>query len=42
MSQQPSYIMCNAWNIVRPYLLLLERVVGVALGQEVLEESHIL
>ena len=34
--------MCYAWNLVGPDLLLLERMVGIALGQEVLKTSHVL
>lgn len=37
-----TYVMCYAWNLMGPDLLLLQRMVGVALGQKVLETSHIL
>lgn len=37
-----TYVMGNAWNLVGPNLLLLQWMVGVALGEEMLEESHIL
>lgn len=40
--QWQPYIMCNTWNLVCPYLLLLERMAGVALREKVLKEAHVL
>lgn len=37
-----TYVMCYAWNLVGPNLFLLQWMVGVALGQKVLEASHVL
>lgn len=37
-----AYIVSDAWHLVRPHLFLLERMMRVAVGQEVLEEAHVL
>jgi hypothetical protein len=37
-----TYIVGDAGHLVCPHLFLLQGMMGVALGQEVLEEAHIL
>ncbi len=36
------YVVSNAWDLMGPDILLLQRMMGVALRKEVLEETHIL
>lgn len=37
-----SYVVGNAWHLVRPNVLLVQGMVGVALCEEMLEEAHVL